>query len=354
MLYALTSAYSRKDYDNQEQGRPMETNIGKLFSIFAWGLDIVQKNAEMVKQWDDLEQARGAVLDRYGANWGVRRFSENDALYRLAIRVKILSQLSGGDTDTVIRAAADLLGIENRDVEFEDVFPAKIALYVDWLLLTQERQELIEPIAWAIKRIIAAGVGMRLYVRTYHTFRCAVDVKRGGAIGAFIVATPVNRDRENTDTVRINFGSLERFGLEPLPIGMDRSGRREITVREGSGAWADFSMLPIGEDRAHQETVLTAHGVSYEGRFEPRPIGRSRSERREVTVREGAGAWADLAPPPVSEDRTHQEALLTAHATAYEERLDLTPPDIERPIRGRQNGAGGVFYRTSIKPKRID
>ena len=158
MLYALTSAYSRKDYDNHQQGRPLETNIGKLFSLFAWGLDIVQENAELVKQWDDLEAARGAVLDRYGANWGVQRFSESDALYRLAIRVKILSQLSGGDTDTVIRAAADLLGVENHDVEFEDVFPAKIALYVDWLLLTQERQDLIEPIAWAIKRIVAAGV----------------------------------------------------------------------------------------------------------------------------------------------------------------------------------------------------
>ena len=190
MLYALTSAYSRKDYDNHQQGRPLETNIGKLFSLFAWGLDIVQENAELVKQWDDLEAAKGAVLDRYGANWGVQRFSENDTLYRLAIRVKILSQLSGGDTDTVIRAAADLLGVENHDIEFEDVFPAKIALYVDWLLLTQERQDLIEPIAWAIKRIVAGGVGMRLYVRTYRTFRYDLSVYHGGAIGTFFHYDP--------------------------------------------------------------------------------------------------------------------------------------------------------------------
>ena len=141
MLYALTSAYSRNDYDNHKQGRPLETNIGKLFSLFAWGMDIVHENAELVKQWDDLERAKGAVLDRYGANWGVQRFSKNDALYRLAIRVKILSQLSGGDTDTVIRAASDLLGVEDHDIDFEDVFPAKIFLYVDWLLLTQERQD---------------------------------------------------------------------------------------------------------------------------------------------------------------------------------------------------------------------
>ena len=30
MLYALTSAYSRKDYDNVQLGLPLETNIGKL------------------------------------------------------------------------------------------------------------------------------------------------------------------------------------------------------------------------------------------------------------------------------------------------------------------------------------
>lgn len=195
MLYTLTSAYSRKDYDNHQQGRPLETNIGKLFSLFAWGLDIVQENAELVKQWDDLEQAKGAVLDRYGGNWGVQRFSENDALYRLAIRVKILSQLSGGDTDTIIRAAADLLGVENHDVEFADVFPAKIALYVDWMLLTQERQDLIEPIAWAIKRIIASGVGMRLYVRTYHIFRCDLPVRRAGAMETVFRYDPVGEDR---------------------------------------------------------------------------------------------------------------------------------------------------------------
>jgi len=273
MLYALTSAYSRKDYDNYRHGRPVETNIGKLFSLFAWGLDIVQENAELVKQWDDLERAKGTVLDRYGANWGVRRFSENDALYRLAIRVKILSQLSGGDTDTVIRAAADLLGVEDTEIGFEDVLPAKIALYVDWLLLTQERQELIEPIAWSIKRILAAGVGMRLYVRTYHTYRFAIDVGYGGTTGAFITAAPVGKDREHTGGVGVGFGGFEQ---------------------------------------------------------------------------------TDFTPPPTSRDRTYQESSLMAHGAACTKWVDSVPPDIKRPLRDRRNSARGVFYRISIKPKRID
>lgn len=300
MLYALTSAYSRKDYDNHQQGKPLVTNIGKLFSLFAWGLSTVQEQADLVKLWDDIDHAKGRVLDRYGANWGVQRFSENDALYRLAIRVKVMSQLSGGDTDTVIRAAADLLGVENPDIEFEDNFPAKIALYVDWLLLTQERQDLIEPIAWAIKRILAAGVGMRIYVRTYHTYRFDLPISHGGTTGAFYTALPVSRDREHQNVFSVGFGG---FGLVD---------------------------------------------------FEPPPIGRDRSERDEITVRVGAGARADFAMPPVSKDRTYQESMLTAHSATLTQQTVSTPPEVERPLRGRQSGTGGVFYRTNIKPKRID
>ena len=55
MLYALTSAYSRKDYDNVQLGLPLETNIGKLFSILAWGLETVEEQAELVRLWDDLD-----------------------------------------------------------------------------------------------------------------------------------------------------------------------------------------------------------------------------------------------------------------------------------------------------------
>ena len=68
MLYALTSAYSHKDYDNRRLGLPVETLIGKLFSVFAWGLDTVQEQAELIRLWDDIDHARGSVLDRYGAN----------------------------------------------------------------------------------------------------------------------------------------------------------------------------------------------------------------------------------------------------------------------------------------------
>ena len=178
MLDMLTNAYNRRDLVNVQKGRPLETNIGKLFFLFAYCLELVHDNAALVKSWDDLDNAEGSVLDRYGETYGVERGAASDALYRIFIRVKWMAQLSGGDRNTIIEAAAELLGVEYTDIRYKDVFPAKIALYVDESLLSDERLELIEQIAYAIKRILAAGVGFRLYMRTYRTYRCRPP--RGG------------------------------------------------------------------------------------------------------------------------------------------------------------------------------
>lgn len=174
MLYALTSAYSRKDFDNQQRGLLMQTNIGKLFSVFAWGLNIVQEQAEKIRQWDDLDNAKGSVLDRYGANFGVKRNGTTDDFYRLEIRVKVMSQLSGGDDDTVINAAAELLGVEPTDIELEDDFPAKKKMMVNGLIIPQERQKLIDQISADIKRLLAAGVGFDLSL--VYIFRNAIKI----------------------------------------------------------------------------------------------------------------------------------------------------------------------------------
>ena len=91
MLYALTSAYTRKDYNNRRRDLPIETNIGKLFAILAWGLDSVEEQTELIKLWEDIDYAEGAVLDRYGANFGVARISPDDRFYRMAIKVKLMA-----------------------------------------------------------------------------------------------------------------------------------------------------------------------------------------------------------------------------------------------------------------------
>lgn len=216
MLDALTSAYSRKDY-NAGQLLPPETNIGKLFSVFAWGLDSAQEQAELIRLWDDLEYARGSVLDRYGLNFGVKRVSLDDRFYRLAIKVKMMALLSGGDTDTVIRTTAALFNVEPSAVEFRDLFPAKIELFVDLAYMPPDRQDLIEPIAYAIKRILAAGVSMRLYLRIYRTYRSDLTFLRKGYARSDFTLLPSGSDRAAAMPVLMAHGAIQTPVMQLSP-----------------------------------------------------------------------------------------------------------------------------------------
>ena len=177
MLYALTSAYSHKDYDNRRLGLPVETLIGKLFSVFAWGLNTVQEQAELIKLWDNIDHARGSVLDRYGANFGVKRFGASDRFYRLAIKVKLLAQLSGGDINTVLNAAASLLEIPVERIGLKELFPAKIGLNIQEADLRPETLEIIEDIMDLIKRILATGVGLIPTLYSYREYRRSVSIQ---------------------------------------------------------------------------------------------------------------------------------------------------------------------------------
>lgn len=235
MLDLLTGAYNRRDLWNVRKGRALETNIGKLFSLIAGGFEIIQENAELVRLWDDLENAEGKVLDRYGANFGVARGAASDALYRIFIRVKMMAQLSGGDGDTVIQAASELLGVEPSDISLKDVYPAKIALYVNQNLLSEERLELIDQIAHAIKRILVAGVGMRVYLRTYKSYRSNLAINYGGAIGAAYWTLPVSQDRCSMEDMTVSFGGFEEAAFTGLPP----KSQKTVTSRQ-SGAGGIF------------------------------------------------------------------------------------------------------------------
>ena len=171
MLEYLTGAYARADIRNSRHSLPMETNIGRLFGTLAWGLEIIHENADRLKLWDDIDNARGSVLDRYGANFGVARGGADDTFYRLLIKIKMIALLSGGDIDTIISAAASLFNVDVSEIEVRELFPAKIWIYVDEAVLDYERLEAAPLIAELMKRIAAAGVGTRVFLRTYHTAR---------------------------------------------------------------------------------------------------------------------------------------------------------------------------------------
>lgn len=272
MLELLTGAYNRQDIQNIKHGRKLETNIGRLFSLLAWGFEIIQENADMVRLWDDLESAEGAVLDRYGANFGVARGAASDALYRILIRVKMIAQLSGGDGDTVIQAAGELLGVEFSEILLEDVYPAKVALYVDQSLLSQERLDLIEQIAYAIKRILAAGVGLRLYLRTYRTYRSDLNIYHGAAVGAAYTMLPVGQDRQSAMDVTVNYGGFESPAFTFLPTGEDKTFREAVQVAHGAGLGPALQGTPPSAKRAVTGLQAGAGGVIYHTHIKPRRI----------------------------------------------------------------------------------
>ena len=240
MLTLLTGAYNRRDIKNVENGRPMETNIGRLFALIAWGFEMAHTTAETVRLWDDLDNAEGAVLDRYGANVGVSRGTASDLLYRILIQVKMIAQVSGGDGDTVIRAASELLGVGLTDIELEDVYPAKVHIYVDTFLLSEERLEIIEQIAYAIKRILAAGIGLRLYLRTHRVFRNDLIISRGGSVGANFLVPPHNEDKTYHQPIFVGCGSF----LAPSGAGIPAEVEKTARGRQ-SGAGGAFTRTHI-------------------------------------------------------------------------------------------------------------
>jgi len=165
MLEFLTGAYTRKDIRNAGKGIVPVTNIGKLFSLAADNFEIIHENAERVLLWDNLDNAKGVVLDRYGLNFGVARQGVDDDFYRLIIKVKVIALLSGGDIDTVINAAASLFDVAPDKIDLREFFPAKIQIGVDDTVLDDYRRKITPLIVKTMKRIVAAGVGLEFVQR---------------------------------------------------------------------------------------------------------------------------------------------------------------------------------------------
>ena len=206
MLDFLTSAYAREDIRNARHSLSPETYIGKLFGTLAWGMELIHDSGDRMVLWDNLDNAQGAVLDRYGANFGVERGGSNDAFFRLLIKIKMIALLSGGDIDTIVSAAANLFNVELPEVELREVFPAKVWLYIDEDILDAERLEAVPLIAELVKRIAAAGVGTRIFLRVRHKFRHRLYLGCGAT--------------DETDLKASIRTNMNRAGAVPLRVGM--------------------------------------------------------------------------------------------------------------------------------------
>lgn len=167
MLEMLTSAYNRTDIHNLQENQLPKTNIGKLFSLTGWGFDIIKDQAEKVRLWDDIDVMQGSALTRYGESFGVSRGEASDEILRIMIKVKTIAMLASGDLDTIILSAATLFGVAATDVKTDEIYPAKVYLYIDEDKLDAEHKRVAEIIAGLMSRIKASGVGIRIFYQTY-------------------------------------------------------------------------------------------------------------------------------------------------------------------------------------------
>lgn len=86
-------------------------NLDLYYVLYGLGYDEMYKALEGVKDSRDVDKAYGKTLDLLGANVGeFRTDNMSDDLYRLYIKVRIISNLSLGDIPTINYVMSTLLG----------------------------------------------------------------------------------------------------------------------------------------------------------------------------------------------------------------------------------------------------
>ena len=95
------------------------------------------------------------------------RGEASDEILRIMIKVKTIAMLASGDLDTIILSAATLFGVTAADVKTEEIYPAKVYLYIDEDKLDEEHKRVAETIAGLMSRIKASGIGIRIFYQTY-------------------------------------------------------------------------------------------------------------------------------------------------------------------------------------------
>lgn len=219
MLEMLTSAYNRTDLQNFRENNPPETNIGKLFALSGWGFDILKEQTEKVRLWDRMDKMQGTSLDNFGRNYGVVRGEASDEMYRVMIKVKILAMMAAGNMDTIILSAASLFGVSATDVTCEEVFPAKVYLYIDEDKLDQEHKDVANIIANLMCRIKSAGIGIRIFYQTYHGARLNVYLATNNMEIIRLQVQPESGDKYLKYEINFNAGvpMLERIAVHFTP-----------------------------------------------------------------------------------------------------------------------------------------
>lgn len=142
------------------------SNIGKIFSVFASQYADVQETLRRTEEWTDIEKAQGKVLDEIGDEINQARGTAIDGKYRLLIRAKRARALSDGTVNKIIEALAFTLNVNAKEIKVQPLWngvePAAIMIesiplekLVTAGINTAQFEEVIE-------EVVAAGVSVYL------------------------------------------------------------------------------------------------------------------------------------------------------------------------------------------------
>lgn len=87
-----------------------ESNIGKLLSIIDFELDRLTETYKTIDCYRAIDTATGVTLDNIGKNVLQERGGMDDITYRLFLKIKIRSNLSGGQIETINDIMTTVLG----------------------------------------------------------------------------------------------------------------------------------------------------------------------------------------------------------------------------------------------------
>lgn len=114
-------------------GTKSTNNVHKLMQLTA---EHIQENEDTLKKiaaWNDIDQAKGKVLDRIGSDLQQDRGLLPDETFRILIKSKMKRSLSSGSIDTLIDFLSFVLQIPAKSVEIRELWPEgkNASLYIN-------------------------------------------------------------------------------------------------------------------------------------------------------------------------------------------------------------------------------
>lgn len=139
--------------------REGQVNNEKFHQIIYGELAEIKQVFKDIKDYQDLDKAIGKTLENIGKNVLELRNTEDDELYRLFIKTKIMANLSKGDIETINEVATVLLGDGFRGVQ--ETWDKPLYNNEPAGLVLKMRNQFKELPFNAIDRTIAGGVGLK-------------------------------------------------------------------------------------------------------------------------------------------------------------------------------------------------